>query len=133
MAIRQFTEFPTRSLVCFTSDRSCYRLLICFIAEIERPSGHTAAGSCPSGEALNSYLRVDRISQGDDDASVKSEPDITQPLLPPEMLLAQPIKSPMLQRVKEVCHHALIIARYNHQFLLSVSPSRLTIRPLLSK
>ena len=57
-----------------------------------------------SGEALNSYLRVDRISQGDDDASVKSEPDIIQPLLPPEMLLTQPIKSPMLQRVKEVCH-----------------------------
>ena len=57
-----------------------------------------------SGEALNSYLRVDRISQGDDDASVKSEPDISQPLLPPAMHPNQPIESPMLQRVKEVCH-----------------------------
>ena len=69
-----------------------------------------------SGEALNSYLRVDRISQGDDDASVKSEPDITQPLLPPEMLLTQPIESPMLQRVKEVYHSTAARQLYAKHF-----------------
>lgn len=74
--------------------------VVSLIGGKDKSGGHTQS----SGQDLNSYLQVDRISQGDDN-SIKSEPCKAKHVLTPEELpggLPAQLRTPQLQRVKEV-------------------------------